>query len=89
MLIKDQIKDVILNQLKKINTNFSDSNMIYITIDWDDKTDDFNGTIYLNNMNRRYDFCVEFSDSLFELVWIKEINTQFSKNLIYSIDGEK
>lgn len=89
MLIKQKIIDVVLNQLKKINTNFSDSDIYHITIDWDDKTDDFNGTIYLNNMNRHYDFCVEFSGSLFELVWIKEINTQFSKNLIYSIDGEK
>lgn len=88
MLIKDQIKNIVLNQLKKIYVDLPVTS--YIHIDWDKVTDDFEGSIdFCDANNRSYDFCVEYENNKFELVWIKETKIQCSKNLIYSIDREK
>lgn len=88
MLIKDQIKNIVINELKKIYVDLPATS--YIHIDWDKVTDNFEGSIdFCYADNRSYDFCVEYENNKFELVWIKEIKFQLSKNLIYSIDGEK
>lgn len=88
MLIKDEIKDIVINQIKKIYTDLPASS--YININWDKTRDDFEGSIdFASDDNNSFEFCVEYENGKFELVWIKEIKFEISRNLIYSIDGAK
>lgn len=85
MLIKDQLLKIVLSKLK-----LDEKYVSTFLFEWDRNADDFTGTLFLNNTNKIYDFCFEYSiDKLFELVWIKEKDYKVESKIVYSIDGVK
>ena len=85
MLIKDQLLKIVLSKLK-----IDEEYVSTFLLEWDRNVDDFTGTLFLNNTNKIYDFCIEYSvDKSFELVWIKEKYYKVESKIVYSIDGAK